>query len=62
MYRIRDYMENNTLGAANLLQAVVDGPARVEKFVVASSMSIYGEGAYRCAACGPVYPSLRPRE
>ena len=62
MYRIRDYMEVNTLGAANLLQALVGAPSRVEKVVVASSMSIYGEGAYRCATCGPVFPPLRPRE
>ena len=31
MYRIRDYVEVNTLGAANLLQAVVDRESRVEK-------------------------------
>jgi dTDP-L-rhamnose 4-epimerase len=30
--------------------------------IVASSMSIYGEGAYRCAGCGPVYPRLRPTD
>jgi dTDP-L-rhamnose 4-epimerase len=29
---------------------------------VASSMSIYGEGAYTCPACGPVFPRLRPTE
>jgi dTDP-L-rhamnose 4-epimerase len=31
-----------------------------KKLVVASSMSIYGEGAYHCEDCGPVYPQLRP--
>jgi dTDP-L-rhamnose 4-epimerase len=62
MYRIREYMEVNTLGAANLLQAIIDGGHRVEKLVVASSMSIYGEGAYRCGSCGLVAPSLRSRE
>jgi len=30
--------------------------------VVASSMSIYGEGAYACTACGTVYPQLRPTQ
>src|SRR6185369_1645699 len=30
--------------------------------VVASSMSIYGEGAYTCDECGRVYPQLRPGE
>ena len=62
MYRIRDYVDVNSLGGANVLQAVIDRKSRVEKLVVASSMSIYGEGAYRCGTCGPVHPSLRPRE
>jgi dTDP-L-rhamnose 4-epimerase len=61
MYRLRDYVEVNTLGAANVLQAVIDGSGRVERMIVASSMAIYGEGGYRCAACGPVSPSLRDR-
>jgi dTDP-L-rhamnose 4-epimerase len=29
---------------------------------VASSMSIYGEGAYECPRCGRVYTQLRPEE
>jgi dTDP-L-rhamnose 4-epimerase len=62
MYRIRDYVEVNSLGGANILQAVVDRKSRVEKLIVASSMSIYGEGAYRCATCGPVFPPLRTKE
>ena len=61
MYCLRDYVEVNTLGAANVLQAVIDGPGRVERMIVASSLSIYGEGAYQCAACGPVNPSPRDR-
>jgi dTDP-L-rhamnose 4-epimerase len=61
MYRIREYVEVNSLGGANLLQAIVDRKSRVERMIVASSMSIYGEGAYRCPACGPVHPPLRPK-
>ena len=30
--------------------------------IVASSMSIYGEGAYECDSCGEVYPKLRGEE
>jgi dTDP-L-rhamnose 4-epimerase len=30
--------------------------------IVASSMSIYGEGAYTCESCGSVAPQLRPAE
>jgi dTDP-L-rhamnose 4-epimerase len=45
MYQVADYTSVNDLGTAVLLQALVEHP--VERFVVASSMSIYGEGLYR---------------
>ncbi len=44
MYQIADYTSNNALGTAVLLQALIDHP--VERLIVASSMSIYGEGLY----------------
>jgi dTDP-L-rhamnose 4-epimerase len=59
MYEIANYMEVNTQGTANLLQALLDSKARVEKLVVASSMSIYGEGKYRCPKHGIVAPPPR---
>ncbi len=46
MYQIADYTATNTLGTAHLLQALVDDRRKVERVVVASSMSIYGEGRY----------------
>src|SRR5256885_16532507 len=42
------------------LEHVVARRAQIRKLVVASSMSIYGEGAYACPAHGKVYPQLRP--
>ena len=51
MHEIAGYLESNTQGTANLLQALLTKP-EAEKLVVASSMSIYGEGQYRCANCG----------
>jgi dTDP-L-rhamnose 4-epimerase len=62
MYQVRRYTEVNTLGMATLLEALVANRDRVRKLVVASSMSIYGEGAYRCPEHGPAYPRLRPAE
>jgi dTDP-L-rhamnose 4-epimerase len=59
MYEIANYMEVNTQGTANLLQAMLDSKAAVKKLVVASSMSIYGEGKYRCAKHGVVAPPPR---
>lgn len=45
MYQIADYTAVNNQGTAVLLEALVESP--VERLVVASSMSIYGEGLYR---------------
>ena len=60
MYEISRYMEINTQGNANLLQALLDSRLKFEKLIVASSMSIYGEGQYRCEQHGEVAPP--PRE
>ena len=47
MYQIRDYTETNTQGTANLLDLIVNRHrGQIRKIVVASSMSIYGEGKY----------------
>jgi dTDP-L-rhamnose 4-epimerase len=59
MYEIEHYMGTNTQGTAVLLQQLLDRKVRVEKLVLASSMSIYGEGKYLCAQCGGVAPQLR---
>lgn len=47
MYAIDRYVSVNDLGTAVLFQKLIDQP--VERVVVASSMSIYGEGLYRDA-------------
>ncbi len=62
MYEIANYMGANTQGTANLLQAILDSKADIRKLVVASSMSIYGEGKYLCPQCGEVAPPPRPLE
>jgi dTDP-L-rhamnose 4-epimerase len=62
MYQISDYIAVNTGGTANLLQAILDSHSQPEKLVVASSMSIYGEGEYLCADCGPMAPPVRDQE
>lgn len=59
MYQIADYTAVNNLGTANLLQAILDTRSHPEKLIVASSMSIYGEGEYSCNRCGIVAPPMR---
>jgi len=60
MYEIERYVSANTLGTATLLQQMSDRRHLIKKMIVASSMSIYGEGAYTCRDCGNVYPHTRP--
>jgi dTDP-L-rhamnose 4-epimerase len=59
MYEISRYVKVNSFGAATLLQGIVKRRDRIRKIIVASSMSIYGEGAYRNQAGETVYPKPR---
>jgi dTDP-L-rhamnose 4-epimerase len=52
MYEIAHYTSINTLGTAVLLEVIAEKP--VERLVMASSMSLYGEGLYRTAS-GDIY-------
>jgi dTDP-L-rhamnose 4-epimerase len=56
MYEIERYVSVNDVGTAVLMQHLSRRP--VERIVVASSMSIYGEGLYRDSS-GRIYESVR---
>jgi dTDP-L-rhamnose 4-epimerase len=64
MYRINRYNEVNIMGTSNLLQAIssLGSNNTVEKIILSSSRSVYGEGEYKCPKCGIVYPSARSKE
>lgn len=63
MYEIVRYVKANDLGTAVLLEEMIKRKEQFKKLVVASSMSIYGEGAYVCAGCDKaVNPQLRSDE
>jgi dTDP-L-rhamnose 4-epimerase len=49
MYEVADYTDVNSRGTAVLLEAMIERAKRrpFDRLVVASSMSIYGEGSYR---------------
>jgi dTDP-L-rhamnose 4-epimerase len=52
MYEIERYYRVNVSGTALLFDILVNGaPQCVENFVLASSRSVYGEGAYVCRSC-----------
>lgn len=59
MYRIRDFVEANSLGTAELLERIARRKTPLRRLVVASSNTIYGEGRATCPTCGPVDPPLR---
>ena len=62
MYEIERYTQANTQGTAILLQEMLTRREQIRRLVVASSRAVYGEGKYRCAAHGVVYPEPRPDE
>ena len=62
MYEIARYTERNTMQTASFLEQLVAQRPLPARLVVASSMSIYGEGEYECAEHGRMAPSPRPEE
>lgn len=69
MTNIVDYTRNNTMSAAVILEALSkrrpmpDGSHQIKRMAVASSMSVYGEGAYRLPGeTTPIAPELRSHE
>jgi dTDP-L-rhamnose 4-epimerase len=62
MYQVDRYVDVNTRGTALLLDILVNSTHKVEKVLVASSIGVYGEGAYECAIHGAVAPTIRPEQ
>src|SRR5213595_2422089 len=62
MYEIERYTSINAIGAAVVLEEVLKRRDAIRKLLVASSMSIYGEGQYRNPKTGErgIAPGLRP--
>ncbi|MFB7250236.1 NAD-dependent epimerase/dehydratase family protein [Microbacterium sp. NPDC056234] len=59
MYEIDRYVETNVGGTAKLLDLLTNEQHDVRRIVIASSRSIYGEGAYRTTDGRVVYPEHR---
>jgi len=60
MYQVDRYVDVNTRGTALLLDILVNATHHVQKVLVASSIGVYGEGAYHCSVHGAVAPAIRP--
>jgi dTDP-L-rhamnose 4-epimerase len=61
MYEIDKYVRLNTMATASFLERVIERKRRPSRLVVASSMSIYGEGLYTCDEHGEFAPGPRPQ-
>jgi dTDP-L-rhamnose 4-epimerase len=59
MYCIEKYTQVNIQGTAIMLDILANSDHVIEKIVIASSRSIYGEGKYKHPKLGIVYPSHR---
>ena len=59
MYEIERYVRGNTHATGAFLETLVSLPERPRRLVVASSMSIYGEGEYTCPEHGLLAPEPR---
>jgi dTDP-L-rhamnose 4-epimerase len=57
MYDVRRYMDINVVGTAVLLEALIARRDRIRRLVVASSMVVYGDGAYECPKHGELSAS-----
>ncbi len=65
MYQPVRYLTTNTIGTANMFEVLLEDKEirkKVQKIIVASSKSIYGEGSYQCNNHGHVYPNPRAAE
>ena len=62
MYEIEKYVRTNTQATATFLERLVETSPRPARLIVASSMSIYGEGEYVCPEHGRVAPGLRSEQ
>lgn len=59
MYEIQKYIEVNIGGTGIMLDLLANIENQVKKVVVAASRAIYGEGTYKCAEHGIVFPTER---
>ncbi len=59
MVHVRKAVDVNSGGTATLLEAVLERRDRIRRLVAASSMVVYGDGAYACAEHGDSAPPAR---
>lgn len=56
---ITKFIRTNSIGTANIFEAIKENKYKIIKIVVASSMAVYGEGKYKCRDHGTIEPEPR---
>ena len=56
MYSIDQYISTNVQGTGVLWDILINEKHSVQKVLIASSMSLYGEGCYQCKEHGKISP------
>src|SRR5262252_5274143 len=56
MIDVGRFVEVNSLGTANVLEIAIENREKIKKLIVASSMTVMGEGTYECRVHGVYYP------
>ena len=62
MPEVAKFVHVNSLGTAQMLEAIRENNLPIKKIIVASSQAVYSEGAGECPEHGLVFPSVRPIE
>ncbi len=62
MYEVKRYTDVNIGGTAELLDILINENQEVQKLIIASSRTIYGEGKCKCEEHGSVYPGNRSED
>jgi dTDP-L-rhamnose 4-epimerase len=55
----QNLFNSNVRGTESLVAALSNGAEKIQRVILSSSISVYGEGRYHCENCGDIRPNLR---
>jgi dTDP-L-rhamnose 4-epimerase len=62
MYQVKEYIDVNCNGTANLVEAIIHAKQKPIKVILSSSRAIYGEGNHHCTKCNHTTWNTRKTE
>ena len=61
MSDFNEFISNNIISTSNLWKKIINNKIKIKRFIQASSVSVYGEGAYKCKKHGIFFPNSRDK-